>query len=181
MSIVRKRPAITIPKSEGRKRPPIGIPKSKRGLIRMEQANFKTIVEMAYEMELVDYLEKVLDIHLLITKKIGRRCENTKIYYPPKKVLETIYKLFPIETQDIFANKDTYIYLESNRIDYQIDIRNPFQRGKLRIFNIRYSNNIYSNGIYSIDECNILDYIYDNMYNKLACISMMRKHFDRNK
>jgi hypothetical protein len=133
MSIVlRKRPAITIPKNEvGRKRPPIGIPKSKRGLIRMEQAVFKTIVEMAYEMDLAEYFYKVLDIFRIIHKKLywDNRQDDRRIYYPTKKIWGTIYKLFPIKTDKV-DKKYKLTYLQSNRFGYSVCIRESLQTGK---------------------------------------------------
>jgi hypothetical protein len=124
--IVRKRPAITIPKSEGRKRPPIGIPKSKRGLVRMEQAVFKTIVEMAYEMDLAEYLEKVVEIGRILNHQVDWYYNYivyhpNRFYYPTKDEWETIYKVFPIKEERV-SKKYKFTYLKSNRIKYQICI-----------------------------------------------------------
>jgi hypothetical protein len=114
MSIVRTR------------RPPIGIPKSKRGLIRMEQANFKTIVEMAYEMDLAEYFKKILDIDLLIHNNKSR-------YYPTENMwralykVKTLYKLFTIKEEE--TNNLKVTYLKSNRVNYRILIGELFELG----------------------------------------------------
>ena len=158
-----------------RTRPHIGIPKSKRGIVRMEQAVFKTIVQMAYEMELAEYVKNILDIHTIIhnnfyftdrpylcnryhNKRYIRRSDE---YIPTKKIWETIYKVFTIKGEDEVDKKYKYSQLKSNRIKYEIRIRESLSTGKPEIVDIVYGNDMLDYIMNSNDMYDISDYLDD--------------------
>jgi hypothetical protein len=79
-----------------RKRPAIGIPKSKQGLIRMEQAVFKSIVEMAYEMSRCE----------LINNTIKRVTQDIPLVFTESKIKKLLKSKNPIQRDNnaIFYN-----------------------------------------------------------------------------